>query len=381
VVPVREVEVVGVGMTPFARRPERPSAALAAAAVLEACGDAAVAWGDVQQVVVGAVGVPVSAASGVLAHLPPTGLPAVAVENASATGSSALAHAVALVAGGHADLVAAVGYGSLERLLLAPGGDGPPDPVHASGTDLPPVVFALLAQLRAQRHGDGPDATASVVVKNRRNAAANARAQRRSPVALEEVAGSPVIAEPIHALECCPMGDGGAAVLVAPRGSSPRGVPVLASESATDRWHPAGAFLPSPDTTAATAGRALQRAGLAPSDLDVVEVHDAFAVEELEYVEAIGLCPPGAAAAALAAGELDIGGRVAVSPSGGLLGRGHPGGATGLAQVVEVVEQLRGEAGERQHAGARHGLTHMIGAGGVCVVHVFGPPTGEGDRT
>lgn len=376
---MRDVEVIGIGMTPFSRRPELPSAALAASALREALADADAAWADVAQLVVGAVGVPVSGAPAVLDHLPPTGVPAVAVENASATGSSALASAVALVAGGHADLVAAVGYGSLERLLLAGGGDGPPDLPHATGTDLPPVVFALQARLRAARFGEGPDAAASVVVKNRRNAAANPLAQRRTAVTADDVAGSPVVADPIHALECCPMGDGAAAVLVAPRGTARRGVPVLASEGATDRWHPAGACLPAPDTTATTVARALARAGLGPADLDVVEVHDAFAVEELEYVEAIGLCPPGGAPAALAAGELDVGGRVAVSPSGGLLGRGHPGGATGLAQVVEVVAQLRGEAGERQHLGARHGLAHMIGAGGVCVVHVFGPPTSEGD--
>jgi acetyl-CoA acetyltransferase len=119
------------------------------------------------------------------------------------------------------------------------------------------------------------------------------------------------------------------------------------------------------------AALAYAQAGIDASELDVVEVHDAFAVEELDYCEALGLCAPGKAAACVAAGEFDIGGRVAVSPSGGLLARGHPGGATGLAQIVEIVTQLRGAGGARQHPGATTGLAHMIGAGGVGVVHIL----------
>jgi acetyl-CoA acetyltransferase len=123
--------------------------------------------------------------------------------------------------------------------------------------------------------------------------------------------------------------------------------------------------------TARIAQQAYREAGIGPDALDVVEVHDAFAVEELVYCEALGLCEPGLAGKHLASGAFDIGGRVAVSPSGGLLARGHPGGATGLAQIVEAVRQLRGEAGERQQPGARTALTHMIGAGGACVIHIL----------
>jgi acetyl-CoA acetyltransferase len=118
--------------------------------------------------------------------------------------------------------------------------------------------------------------------------------------------------------------------------------------------------------------RAYETAGVGPEDLDVVEVHDAFSVEELMYCEQLGLCADGEASKLVLDGRTQIGGDVAVSPSGGLLARGHPGGPTGLSQVVEIVQQIRSEAGDRQHPDAKVGLAHMVGAGGVCVVHVLG---------
>jgi len=124
--------------------------------------------------------------------------------------------------------------------------------------------------------------------------------------------------------------------------------------------------------TRETTDIALRDAGITAHDLDVIELHDAFTVEELLYIEGMGLAPPGGAAAQLAEGQFDIGGRVAVSPSGGLLAMGHPIGPTGVGQICEVTAQLRGEAGPRQHPGARLGLAHMVGIGAVCLVHVLG---------
>jgi acetyl-CoA acetyltransferase len=123
--------------------------------------------------------------------------------------------------------------------------------------------------------------------------------------------------------------------------------------------------------TRQTTAQALADAGVSIDELDIVELHDAFTVEELLYIEAIGICPPGQAAAALDAGEFDIGGRVAVSPAGGLLSMGHPIGPTGVGQICEITTQLRCEAGQRQHPGARTGLAHMVGVGAVCLVHVL----------
>jgi acetyl-CoA acetyltransferase len=233
-----------------------------------------------------------------------------------------------------ADIAVAVGYGSLEAALAsAMLGTGPPDLSAVAGANMAPIVFALAQSRRMARFGEDADASARVAVKNHANAARNPMAQRRKDVTLDDVRSSPVIAEPIRRLECCPLGDGAAAVVVTAAGGG-RAVRVMSSVPTSDRWHPAAGFVPDPSATGRTAAVALGQAGVGAADLDIVEVHDAFAVEELEYSEAIGLCGPGEAGEAVASGAFDIGGRVAVSPSGGLLARGHPGGATGLAQIV-----------------------------------------------
>jgi acetyl-CoA acetyltransferase len=178
-------------------------------------------------------------------------------------------------------------------------------------------------------------------------------------------------------LQCCPIGEGAAAVLVASDegierlGISPeRAVRVMASVQRSER-----VYRDAPDfdaeLTRETIERAYVEAAIGPDDLDVIELHDAFTIEELLYLEAMGVCETGGAAAALARGDFDIGGRVAVSPSGGLLAMGHPIGPTGAGQIVEITRQLRGEAGPRQHPGAKVGLAHMVGVGAVCVVHVL----------
>jgi acetyl-CoA acetyltransferase len=148
-----------------------------------------------------------------------------------------------------------------------------------------------------------------------------------------------------------------------------RAVTVLASAARSETFYDGENF--DAALTRETTAQALAEAGRSAEDLDLVELHDAFTVEELLYIEAMGLCKPGQAAAALAAGEFDIGGRVAVSASGGLLSMGHPIGPTGVGQIAEITMQLRGEAGDRQHPGARTALAHMVGVGAVCVVHVL----------
>jgi len=367
-----ETAVLGVGMTPFVRRSDLGAPALGRTALVEALVDAAVDWSDIELVVVGAVGLGMSAAGRLVAEMQRTGVDAVAVENASATGSAAFALAQDAVASGKVGLAAAVGIGSLEAELMAAQQVQRIDLRSAVGATLPPVLFALCAARRLHLYRETVEDHARVVVKNLRNASQNDLAQRRTPKSLEEVLASPMLAEPIFRDACCPLGDGGAAAIVGPAGAGPGAVSVLASVTGSDHWHPAAGSHPDPSATARVASAALAKAGLAPVELDVVEVHDAFAVEELDYCEAIGLCGVGEAAAALAAGTFDVGGTVAVSPSGGLLARGHPGGATGLAQIVEVTTQLRGRAGQRQQPDARAGMAHMIGAGGMCTVHVLG---------
>ena len=175
---------------------------------------------------------------------------------------------------------------------------------------------------------------------------------------------------------CCPIGEGAAVAIVASDEAierleldKSRAVRVKSSVARSETVYQDQNFDAALTTETATA--ALADAGLTAADLDIVELHDAFTVEELLYIEALGLAPVGQAVAQLAEGQFDIGGRVAVSPSGGLLAMGHPIGPTGVGQICEITTQIRGEAGERQHTGARTGLAHMVGVGAVCVVHVL----------
>jgi acetyl-CoA acetyltransferase len=217
---------------------------------------------------------------------------------------------------------------------------------------------------------------AAVAVKNSRNASLNPYAQRPKARTLDEVLAPPLISGVLTRLQCCPVGEGAAAAIVATEEAirtfginQDRAVRVTASVLRSETFYGSENF--DAALTRETTQQALSEAGVGPGDLDVVELHDAFTVEELLYVEAMGLCAPGQAAAALRAGEFDIGGRIAVNSSGGLLSMGHPIGPTGVGQIAELTKQLRGEAGERQHPNARMGLAHMVGVGAVCAVHVL----------
>ncbi|HWB65640.1 MAG TPA: thiolase family protein [Mycobacteriales bacterium] len=366
---MRDVAVAGVGMLPFTRAAAEPAPVSAARVAAAALADAGICWGDVDLVVGGTLSADLTATWQAIHELPWTGVAGLTVTNASATGSSAFRQAYLAVASGSCDVAVAVGFGELDGGLLAAAGSGSRLP-ELTGANLPPVVFGLLKARRMHEYGEPAETAALVAVKNFGNAARNPDAQRQRTVTVDEVMASPVVSDPLRRLECCPLGTGAAAAVLT-ADAAHGGVRVAASVAGSDGWHPAAPFAPDPEVTAKVARQAYREAGIGPEALDVVEVHDAFAVEELVYCEALGLCDAGEAAAWLAAGEFDIGGRVAVSPSGGLLARGHPGGATGLAQIVEAVRQLRGQAGSRQQPGAQTALTHMIGAGGACVIHVL----------
>jgi len=371
----RTVYVVGVGTHPYHRPDGRTYVSMGLDAMRSALSDAQAAWLDLDALHVGSGKIGMAAAPTLARFLGRTGLPVVQVESASASGSVAFRQAVLDVAGGTADLAMAVGVDKAEF---------PPDAVGkaeiaglADGLVEFTTMFALKTQRFLHERSASVEDLAQVAVKNHANGALNPFAQRQKARTLEEVLAPPFISGPLTRLQCTPVGEGAAAVVVASEEglrrigvARSRCVKVLSSVHMSE---PLRGQAPVDDGAASRAASraAYEEAGVGPDDVDVVELHDAFTVEEPVYLEAMGICRPGEALADLGRGDLDIGGRIAVSPSGGLLAMGHPVGPTGIGQVSEVVRQLRAEAEGRQHPGARTALTQMVGVGGVCTIHLL----------
>ncbi len=372
---MRPVYVVGIGLHRYQRLSETPYVTLGLSAVREALADAALEWRSVESAYTGTALIGMAASRPMLRHLGATGIPMAQVENASASGSTAFRQACIDVASGLTDVSLALGVDKPGPVAMAPGKTRMRDLV---GSRVVPVThFALLTQEYMTRYGVSAEQIALVAVKNNRNGANNPYAQRQKAVTLEEVMAGPAISGSLTRLQCCPVGEGAAAVIVASDDAiaqlgieRKRAVRVIASVTKTERVY-RGAKNFDVELTRETVQQAFNEAGIGPGDLDVMELHDAFTIEELLYVEAMGLCAPGKAAGAIAAGEFDVGGRCAVSASGGLLAMGHPIGPTGAGQIAEITRQLRGEAGVRQQPNAKTGVAHMVGVGAVCVAHIL----------
>jgi acetyl-CoA acetyltransferase len=370
----RTVWVIGVGLHPYQRLSDTPYTQLGVTAVRAALADAGLSWSQIETAYTGTATTAMALSRLMYRHLGATGIPMLQVENASASGSTAFRQACIDVAGGLHDVAIAVGVDKPLNII---------SPQHAAGLgDLvgnrawPVTHFALLASRYMHETGAGREQLAAVAVKNSRNAALNPNAQRPKARTLQEVLEPPQISGVFTRLQCCPIGEGAAAAIVISDDAidrlglnRARAVQVLSSTLKSETYYGTENF--DAALTRETTAVALADAGVAPEDVDVVELHDAFTVEELLYLEAMQLCKPGQAAAALSAGEFDVGARVGVNTSGGLLSMGHPIGPTGLGQIAELTTQLRGEAGPRQHRGARVGLAHMVGVGAVCAVHVL----------
>ena len=372
---LRPVYVVGVGFHRYQFLTDTPYVELGLAAVRAALVDAGLAWPAVESAYVAKALLPMAPGRPMLRHLGATGLPIVHVENASASGSAAFRHAAIEVAAGVSDIALVVGVdkpmpvGRAEALARIGS--------LADDAIAPFTHFALLADAYASRTGASLEDIALVAVKNHRNGSKNPFAQHQKERSLEEILNGKKIAGAFTSLQCTPIGEGAAALIVASEEGLrrqglglDRAVRVAASAGRSQRVYE-DATRYDAMLTQETAAVALAEAGVSPGALDVVELHDAFTVEEVEYVEAMGLCPEGEAVPRLKEGEFDIGGRCAISPSGGLISMGHPIGPTGVGQIGEITRQLRGEAGDRQQPGARLGLAHMVGVGAVCYVHVL----------
>lgn len=372
---LRPVYVVGVGLARYSRPSDTSFVELGLTAVRAAVADAQIEWPSVQSATVATVTLGMAAGRAFLRYMGATGLAIQQVENASASGSTAFRQACIEVASGISDVALAVGVDKAAPVNSAAAKTGLGS--LAGPAMIPAALFALMADEQLVRHGLSAEDLARVALKNHNNAANNPFAHFQRPRSLDEILGEPKIAGALTRSQCCPIGDGAAAVLVASEAAitrlgiaRKRAVRVLASVARSERVYQPTQWA-TVELTRETVARAYDEASLGPKELDVVEVHDAFSIEELLYMEALGLCDAGESAHWLASGKSAIGGECAVSPSGGLIAMGHPLGPTGVGQICEITRQLRGEAGLRQQPGARTGLAHMVGVGQVCVVHVL----------
>ncbi|MDA9481472.1 thiolase [Bradyrhizobium sp. CCBAU 11445] len=372
---LRPVYVVGIGWHRYQRLSETPYVALGLHAIRQSLADAEIDWPVVDTSYVGTGYLGMAPGLPMLRYLGAIGRPLVHVENASASGSAAFRHACIEVAAGMADIALAVGVDK-------------PDAAHRVATGVSNLAddaiaffthYALLMDQYVQKHAVKPQDIALVAVKNHRNGSLNPHAHRQQERSLDEILGGKRVAGSLTPLQCCPVGEGAAAVIIASETAikrlsidPSRAIRVAASVA---RSECAGLDGPADvRLTQDTMVEVLQQAGLKPQNVDVLEVHDAFTIEELQYVEAMGFCNPGEAVHLLKEGAFEIGGQMAVSTSGGLIAMGHPVGPTGIGQIAEITKQLRGEAGLRQHKGAKVGLAQMIGNGPMCYAHVLQRP-------
>ncbi len=379
------VSVWGVGTSRFARQPDTPPRDLAWQAVTEALGDAEVAPADVEAVYAGTVFGDPGVTTRTLQHLGITGVPIVTVENACASGTTAFHEARTAVAEGRYEAVLAFGIETMTAVF-----DGPIEPLAsdlegAQGFAMP-SLYGMAAHRYQHCHGVTPEQMALVAVKNRRHALGNPRAQHAGEFTVEQILDSRPISDPLTLLQCCDISDAAAAAVLGPAGRAGRDpdVAVRASALASGQaWDHTSDLVWGWQLVSDTASAAFEDAGIGPGDIDVLEVHDAFTIGEIVTTEALGLCELGGGGALVSSGRTSLGGAQPVNPSGGLLARGHPLGATGLGQIAEIVWQLRGAAEGRQVEGARIGVVETMGGGtagidgNACVVAVLEAPGGR----
>lgn len=384
------VVIGGVGMIPFTK-PGRsqPYFVMGEEAARAALRDAGLEFTDVQQAYVGYVYGDSTAGQAALYRVGMSGIPIVNVNNNCSTGSTAFFLARQAVASGAVDCALALGFEQMNPGALGAMMTDRPVPLtrfvermkelqpYSETAPVPAQLFGGAGAEHMARYGTRQETFAMIAAKARRHAARNPFAIFREPLSVDDVLQSPPIYGPLTRLQCCPPTCGAAAVIVCSQDfARRRGVPgpirIAAQCMTTDTDSTFGqrsmASLVGYDMAQAAARAVYEAAGVGPEDVQVVELHDCFTANELLSYEALGLTPPGTAEKFVVDGDNTYGGRVVTNPSGGLLSKGHPLGATGLAQCTELVWQLRGNAEARQVEGARTALQHNLGLGGACVV-------------
>ncbi len=387
---MNDVRVAGVGIHPFGRFEDKTITDMGVSAVRSALAEAGISRGGFQAAFCATAYGGVASGHKVLSRMGMTGMPIVDVEAGCASGGAALMLGAGAIRAGAYDTVLVFGVEKMPKGMIRSSFFEPWQ--EESGLTATPAYFALRAQRLMQDSGVTKDHLARVVVKNRRHGVHNPNAMFRSEVDAGAVLRSRVVSEPLHLWMLCTPNEGAAAVVLSradAESGARRGAPGVAwrgqvrLRAAVLRSHLPGSVLnestpmsglvddsvPAATTLAATA--AYEEAGIGPEDLDVVECQDTDAARELLSYEELGLCKPGGAAALADEGATELGGRIPVNPSGGLLSKGEPLGASALGQVVTLVQQLRGEAGHNQVEGARLALAHTVGRGANASVVVL----------
>lgn len=404
--PLRRVFVVGVGMTKFIKpgmENSRDYPDLAKEAGQKALADAQIPYSAVEQACIGYVYGDSTCGQRAIYHsLGLTGIPIINVNNNCSTGSTALFMARQIIQGGMADCVLALGFEKMEKGSLGLKYADRTNPMdkhievminkyELSPAPFAPQMFGLAGKEHMEKYGTKVEHFAKIGWKNHKHSVNNPYSQFQKEYSLDEVMKSRQVFDYLTVLQCCPTSDGAAAAILASEefvqkyGLHSKAVEILAQEMMTD--------LPSSfeeksvikmvgfDMSKEAARKCYEKSGLRPSDIDVIELHDCFSANELLTYEALGLCPEGQGGKLVDRGDNTYGGKWVINPSGGLISKGHPLGATGLAQCAELCWQLRGEAGKRQVPGAKVALQHNLGLGGAAVVTLYKMGFPEAART
>jgi sterol carrier protein 2 len=387
----RRVNVIGVGMVKF----QKPGASdeynvMARGAIQEALRDAGVDFAEVQQAYAGYVFGDSTCGQRAVYEVGRTGIPVFNVNNNCSTGSTALMLAKQAVEGGVAECVLAVGFEQMQKGALEAKWTDRTNPMDQHVNVMseqqgfgqaPPTaqMFGGAGREHRWKYGTKRETFGKVSVKARQHASRNPFALFSDVLSLEEVMAAPEVFDPLTRYQCCPPTCGAAAAIVcsddfARRKGITNPVYIAAQAMATDfdsSFQDSMIKMVGYDMTRAAARQVYERAGLGPEDVQVVELHDCFTANEILTYEGLGLCPEGGAEKLVEDGDNTYGGRWVTNPSGGLLSKGHPLGATGLAQCTELVWQLQGRADKRQVPNARVALQHNLGLGGACVVTMY----------
>ena len=389
----RKVFVAGVGMIPFSKPGKsEPYLVMGERAAKLALQDARVPYGQVQQAYVSYVYGDSTAGQAAIYRVGLSGIPVFNVNNNCSSGSTALFLARQAVESGAVECAIALGFEQMVPGALKGAYDDRPSPLarfaetmaelqgHDPAAPRAAQFFGGAGREYIKRFGIRADTFARISVKARQHAARNPLAVFRDTVTLDEVMAAPMVFEPLTRLQCCPPTCGAAAAVLCSEDFARRHgldlkVFIAAQAMTTDTPSSFDAHdmrkLVGDDMTRAAAAQVYEAAGIGPEDLDVVELHDCFTANELITYEGLGLTPEGTAEKFILEGDNTYGGRVVTNPSGGLLSKGHPLGASGLAQCAELTWQLRGQAEQRQVEGARLALQHNLGLGGACVVTLY----------